>query len=344
LLASSPGNVFRVLNRLARLARSPWVRLLITLALLAAVATQVDWLKAWDRVQGGSWGWFAAAALLFATAQVFGGFRWHLFVLASGIPARWPESGRAYAIGLFFNNFLPTSIGGDAARAIVIGRSGTRLARAFTSVVLDRTTSFLCMLAVSWIMLATNPGPVPGSLIAGLAVATVVVTAAVALLLLIGLRSRGRLISWAPERVRRFGRDAREALRLSMVRRRLLVGATGLGLVFQVFAILSFWAVARAIGLHLPLSLMGVAACLVLLVALMPISIAGFGVREGGMVLVLGAAGVSATDATVISLTGVVAVMLATLPGGIAVLLPGPKPVAEEVPALPGYEEVPSGS
>jgi hypothetical protein len=63
---------------------------------------------------------------------------------------------------------------------------------------------------------------------------------------------------------------------------------------------------------------------------LMPISIAGFGVREGGMVLVLGAAGVSATDATVISLTGVVAVMLATLPGGLALVLPGPKPVVVE--------------
>jgi uncharacterized protein (TIRG00374 family) len=317
-------------NRLARLARSTWVRLLVTVGLLAVVATQVDWAQAWDRVQQGSWGWFAAAAGFFALAQVFGAFRWHFFVLAAGIPATWPETGRAYAIGLFFNNFLPTSIGGDAARALIIGRSGSRLARAFTSVVLDRTTSFLCLLAVSWIMLAADPGPVPHSLIASLALATVAVTAAVGLLLLIGLRSRGRLVSWLPEGFRRFARDARESLRLSMASPRLLAGATALGLVFQVFAILSFWAVARSIGLHLPLSLMGVAASLVLLISLMPISIAGFGVREGGMVLVLGAAGVSATDATVISLTGVVAVMLATLPGGIGLLLPGPRPLANE--------------
>lgn len=318
------------MTRLGRLARSPWVRLAVTVVLLAVVATQVDWAKAWDRVQGGSWGWFAAAAGFFALAQVFGAFRWHLFVLAAGIAARWPESGRAYAIGLFFNNFLPTSIGGDAARALVIGRSGPRLARAFTSVVLDRTTSFLCLLAVSWIMLATSPGSVPHSLIAGLAAATVGVTAAVGLLLLVGMRSRGRLVSWLPERVKLFAREAREGLRLSLASPRLLVGATLLGLVFQVFAILSFWAVARSVGLHLPLSLMGVAASLVIIISLMPISIAGFGVREGGMVLVLGAAGVSATDATVISLTGVVAVMLATLPGGIALVLPGPRPLAGE--------------
>jgi glycosyltransferase 2 family protein len=317
-------------ERLGRLARSTWARLVVTVGLLALVATQVDWSEAWDRVEEGSWGWFVAAAGFFALAQVFGAFRWHLFVVAAGIAARWPESGRAYAIGLFFNNFLPTSIGGDAARALVIGRSGARLARAFTSVVLDRTTSFLCLLAVSWIVLAADPGPVPYSLIASLALATVAVTAAVGLLLLVGMRSRGRLISWAPERVRSFGRDARGGLRLSLASPRLLAVATGLGLVFQVFAILSFWAVARSVGLDLSLSLMGVTASLVVLISLMPISIAGFGVREGGMVLVLGAAGVSATDATVISLTGVVAVMLATLPGGLALVLPGPKPVVVE--------------
>ena len=101
---------------------------------------------------------------------------------------------------------------------------------------------------------------------------------------------------------------------------------------------------ARAVGLDLPFSLMAVAMPLILLISLMPISIAGFGVREGGMIFVLGAAGVSATDATVISLTGVVAVMLATLPGGIAMLLPGPKPVPEKTKGPLGYEEARSRS
>jgi glycosyltransferase 2 family protein len=317
-------------DRLARLARSPWVRLFVTVALLAIIATQIDWAQAWDRVEQGSWSWFAAAAGFFAVGQIFGALRWHLLVVSTGIPARWPESGRAYAIGLFFNNFLPTAIGGDAARALVIGRSGPRLAKAFTSVVIDRTTSILCLIAVSWIVLLTHPGPVPGTLIAALGLATLAVVAALGLLLLIGLRSRGRLVSWLPESFRRFARDAREGLRLSISSPRLLAGATGLGLIFQFFAIASFWAVARAVGVDLPYSLMAVAMPLILLISLFPISIAGFGVREGGMVLVLGAAGVSATDATVISLTGVVAVMLATLPGGLALLLPGPRPLAGE--------------
>ena len=59
---------------------------------------------------------------------------------------------------------------------------------------------------------------------------------------------------------------------------------------------------------------------LILLITLVPISIAGFGVREGGTVLVLGAAGISATDATVLSLTGVTALVVASIPGGLAML------------------------
>ena len=205
LPASSPGNVSGV-DRLARLARSPWVRLLVTVALLAIIATQIDWAQAWNRIEQGSWGWFFAAAGFFAVGQIFGALRWHLLVVSTGIPARWPESGRAYAIGLFFNNFLPTAIGGDAARALVIGRSGPRLAKAFTSVVIDRTTSILCLIAVSWIVLLLHPGPVPGSLVAALGLVTLAVVAALGLLLLIGLRSRGRLVSWLPEGVRRFAR------------------------------------------------------------------------------------------------------------------------------------------
>jgi len=326
-------------KRLGRLARSLWVRLVVTVGLLALVATQVDWEKAWHRVQDGSWAWFAAAVGLYAFAQTLGAIRWHFLLHASGVFTRGRESGRAFAIGVFTNNFLPTAIGGDAARALVIGRSGPRLARAFTSVVVDRFTSVLCLLVVAWIFVVADPGPVPGTLLAGLGLATVAVVGAVALLFLIGLRSRGRLVAWVPESVKRFGREARGGLRLLVTSTRLLVAASVLGLVFQVLAMLSVWAVAQSIGLDLSLSLVAVAVPLVLVISLMPISIGGFGVREGGFVVVLGAVDVSTTDATVLSLTGVVAVLLATAPGGIAMLLPGPQPIPNEPAPPPGYEE-----
>jgi hypothetical protein len=70
--------------------------------------------------------------------------------------------------------------------------------------------------------------------------------------------------------------------------------------------------------LDLSYALLAVSVALVLPMTLLPISIAGFGVREGGFALVLGEAAVSAADATLVSLIGVVMLAVASLPGAVA--------------------------
>ncbi len=65
---------------------------------------------------------------------------------------------------------------------------------------------------------------------------------------------------------------------------------------------------------------------LVLIATLLPISIAGFGVREGTFVALLGEVGVSAGDATLLSLLSAAALALASLPGGLALVVGGARP------------------
>jgi hypothetical protein len=95
---------------------------------------------------------------------------------------------------------------------------------------------------------------------------------------------------------------------------------TALGFVYQGLLVASAWAGARAIELELSYPLVAVSAALVLLLTVLPISIAGFGVREGGYVAVLGAAGVGAATATLFSLITVVLLALASLPGAFFLL------------------------
>jgi hypothetical protein len=86
--------------------------------------------------------------------------------------------------------------------------------------------------------------------------------------------------------------------------------------------VLASWILARAIDLDLSFSLLAVVSPLVIVATLIPISIAGFGVREGGYVALLATAGVSAPDATLLSLLSVATLAIATLPGAVALLLP----------------------
>jgi hypothetical protein len=75
-----------------------------------------------------------------------------------------------------------------------------------------------------------------------------------------------------------------------------------------------------------------VALALVTVATLVPISIGGFGVREGTYVLLLGGASIGATDATLISVLSVAALFIASLPGAFMLARGGLAPALREVP------------
>jgi uncharacterized protein (TIRG00374 family) len=318
---------------LRRAAGALWVRVSVTVALLAVVATRVDWSAAGHRLSAGRWTWFAVGVALLLTAQVIGAVRWLLLLRAAGLHSRWLHVLRAYAIASFSNNFLPTSFGGDAVRAVIIARRGPELVRALTSVAVDRLTGLWCLVALAWIAIPADLAAVPRTLVVALLAVTIASTLAAALIYALAIRPGRRGALPSSMRLRKWAQESQHALRLYARNPFALGITTGLGLVFQALAVTGVWSLARAISLDLPFSLLAVAAPLILLVTLAPISIAGFGVREGGTIVVLGAAGVTPTDATLLSLIGVAALAVASLPGAAAMILPRPDDVDAPRPA-----------
>jgi uncharacterized membrane protein YbhN (UPF0104 family) len=312
-------------ERLHRAAGSFWLRAAVTLALLGVVALQVDWRVAAHRLGTGEWGWFAAAVGLLVAALGVGAMRWHVLLHGAGIGSALPRTLRAYSIGIFSNNFLPTSFGGDAARAWIVGRSGPRLVRALTSVAVDRMSGLACLVLVGWVALAFDPGDVPRSLTFGLLAATAAGTIAAGVLVLAFRGGRG-LARRLPRRVRAWGRESHDTLAAYARDRRLVWTTLALGVAFQALTVTAVWFLARSIELDLAFGLVAVTVPLVLVVTLVPISIAGFGLREGGFVVLLAKAGVGATDATLLSLLSVAALAVSSLPGALALLLPWTRP------------------
>jgi uncharacterized protein (TIRG00374 family) len=303
----------------------------------------VDWSAAADRLAEGSWGWFVAAVLVLFVSQLIAAVRWRLLLSGADLERPLPLVIRAYLVGVFANNFLPTSVGGDFTRAWLLARSGSPLVRALLSVFVDRFMAFWCLVAVAWIALAADPGAVPGSLALALLTATVVGVLASGVLLWLSMRGGRALARRLPERVLGWARETRQTLRLYGTQPRMLAAVVLLGLVFQGLAMLAVWMVARAIDLEIPFSLLAVVAPLVLLVTLIPISIAGFGVREGGMVLLLGAADYGATDATLLSLVGTAALVISSLPGAVAMLVGHIRPPREQPDIAPDEGDPGSG-
>jgi uncharacterized membrane protein YbhN (UPF0104 family) len=300
--------------------------------MIGIVLSQLDLRVALTRVEEGDWKWFALAGIVLFAALVVGAVRWHLFLEAAGLARSLAQTTRVYAIGAFANSFLPSGFGGDALRAWLAGSPGTRGLAAVT-VVVDRATMLAAALVFAWLALAGNPDAVPGTLIQTLAALTVAVVAA-GLVITVVFRASVRSSSWLPARlapwIAKSARPARACFRGSAAWTTAV-----LGLCYEALAVLSVWLVARSVDLDLPFSLLAVVVPIVLVVTAVPISLGGLGVREGSYVVLLHQAGVSTTDAALLSLSSTVLFALVTLPGAFALLTinsPGPTPTTPRSP------------
>jgi uncharacterized protein (TIRG00374 family) len=310
-----------------RATGSFWIRLAISLGLLAAVLTQIDVPGAVERLADGRWWLFIAATGCLLTAFVVGALRWHLFLGAAQVEGPWRGTLEAYFAGVFTSNVLPTSFGGDVVRAWIAGGPGRR-SRAGATVVVDRVTVLACALALAWLAVLSGP---PASLIAALAAATGVfafVIAAPVLATFAGKRFRHRL----PSGVTAVGREAALAGRAALSGRRLLVATTVLGLVYEALTIVELWLAAKSVDVDLSLAIAAITLPPMLLLSALPISIGGLGVREVSYVALLAPVGIDATEATLVSLLAGLAFALASLPGAF-VLLRRSRPRARDLEA-----------
>ncbi|HEX2129712.1 MAG TPA: lysylphosphatidylglycerol synthase transmembrane domain-containing protein [Solirubrobacterales bacterium] len=306
-------------RRLWRAITSVPGRIAVTAALLALLAVSIDWSAVGDALSEAAWGWFVLAVALIGVSFVVASERWRMLLTVARVPSGPLATLRAYLAGAFANNLLPTGFGGDALRAWLVAGSNLPLARSLTSVVVDRATALGCGVALAWVGVAIDPDALDSDqLIPLLAVSAAGVAALAATA---SALRRGGLARRLPERLRPWLGQVAETLRAYLADRRLLALVVALGLAFQAVTVLATWALAETLGLDLSLALLAVVIPLVLIATALPISIGGFGVREGSYVALLAAAGVSTGDATLLSLLSAAAMALASLPGGLVVLL-----------------------
>jgi uncharacterized membrane protein YbhN (UPF0104 family) len=294
-------------------------RVVISVGLLALVAQSIDWGVVSERLSGASWGWFALAAAMVAAAFAIATLRWHSLLHGAELHPPLRKTIRAYWIGVFTNNVLPTGFGGDAVRAWLVAPRSAPLARALTSVAVDRLTAFGCLLPIAWLGVLLGGGDIPGSLIGLLAFTTGGCAVGLAAAIVV-LRRRG-LSRFLPQLLRPWAAEVARVLRGYGRDRERMLEVIALGFGFQLLIVGSTWLLSESLALSIDIEVIAVVLPLVLVATLMPISIAGFGVREGAFVALLAETGVASADALLLSLATVAAVAIASLPGGVLMVM-----------------------
>lgn len=282
-------------------------RLAISAVMLGVLLARVPSFEPADLVPEwtlGTAAWLVAAALLTLAGIVLSAVRWQRVLDVLDIRERLPRLVSHNLAGQFVSNVLPTTIGGDVLRVSRLSRDTGETPGTFASVVLERLTGWLVLPVITVVGFLVNPGLRHLGTATKVALALAVST----LVLLVGVlaaaassRVGGRFAARADWR--RFA----GAIHLGVVKMRSNPGAAvnvlAAGFAYQLTLVLAAVAAAQALGLRAA----GLTALLaffpaVLIAQVLPISMAGLGVREGAFVLFLGPLGVAKEEAIALGL------------------------------------------
>ncbi len=303
------------------------LKLLVSVALLWILfsVTGVDVRVLWADIRNASPSWIVAALVILSVNTLASTWRWHLLLEAQGIPIARTRLLGSFLVAMFFNNFLPSNIGGDVVRIRDTAGPARSKTLATMIVAVDRVLGLMGLVLVAAVgatMAAGGSGhpaaPIwPLWLWGGLIFSAMVMAPAV-----LAPAGFGRLLrplafihpEWVEQRI--------ETLTSALGRFRNRPGAlaeTFAGAVFvQALMVIYYLAIVYALDIPIGLWDLAVIVPISFVVQMVPISVNGFGIREATFSLYFRRLGLPIQSAVLLPLVATGLTMLFSL-GGAAV-------------------------
>lgn len=298
---------------LRKVIGSSWLRLAVTVAILAYLGSTLDMRAAAAAVLRVNPGYLALVLLLVALDRAVMILRWVLLLRSSQVDIRLGEAARIFLVSSFVGSFLPAGVGGDVARAYGLTRATRASSEALASVAIDRVLGIVALLAMG----------VVGLVATATAITDWRITAGIALLLLASLA-----ILWADALVRavlppalRTGRlgthlvNLGDALSRYRTRPATLAHVFAWSIAVQVLRIVQAYLLGIGIGLAVPFRYYLVFMPVGLLMLLLPISVSGFGAPQAMIVWLMRPLGVADEQSFALSTLIVLTGLAGNLPG-----------------------------
>jgi len=297
------------------------LKIAVSVVLLAVLFSRIDVGRLWTSVRQASFWWLAVALVLLFINSVAATWRWRVLLTAQHIDVPDLRLFGSFLVAQFFNNFLPSNVGGDVIRISDTAKPAGTKTLATTIVLVDRGLGLLGLVLVAALGATaagtTHPAALPiwpvwlwtGLLLAAAA-------SAPALLAPDGV---GRLLQpltvfhpeWVGERI--------NTVTSVLARFRERPGALAecfAGALFVQGSIVVFYFIVSS-ALHLNVSMWDLAVIVPLsfVVQLLPVSVNGFGVREATFTFYFARIGQPIESALLVSLVSQGLVMLFSLLG-----------------------------
>ncbi|MCB0209845.1 MAG: flippase-like domain-containing protein [Anaerolineae bacterium] len=294
------------------------LKIVISVALIVWILWDTNLTEIFASITSANLFLVALAGTLHMVGFTISAYRWRLLLRTQGTDAKIPYLIRSYVVSMFFNNFLPSTIGGDTIRAYDSYRLGKSKTAAVAVIFVDRFLGLLALMlfAVVSVFFADQ-------LIQNVPLLTLWVVLGVA-----GMLTVVWLIFMPSRRVADFIANIHfpffkklkhlvDAFLAFQGRKDALLGALALSMLLQANVVFHYYLIAKALGLPIPLHSFFLIIPLVTVLMMLPISVNAIGIRENAFVFFFAAYGVLKPEAVAFAWIAYGLVLIQGILGGI---------------------------
>lgn len=314
------------------------LKIAVSAGLLALLFSRVDVGRLWAVARQASTTWLAGALCLYAMMVLASAWRWGLLLTAQDVKLPFRTLASSFLVATFFNNFLPSNIGGDVVRVADTAPAAGSKTLATTVVLIDRGIGLLGLVLIAAVGATTTSrladgGPVPPLMLwVGFSAAMVLLAPA-----LLKPHAFARLLhplrllhpQWVDERL------ARLTAALSRFGKApgALAACFGGAILVQGVLVAFYLAVAHSMRIPIGFAELAVIVPISFIVQMLPVSMNGFGLREATFGFYFTRLGLPLESALLVSFVGAALIMLFSLSGAVAYVSRGRRSV--ELDATP---------
>jgi glycosyltransferase 2 family protein len=308
------------------------LKIFVSLGILVYLFTRVVHIgDLWANLKEAKLSYFLAAVVVYFAVQTLSAYRWYLLLKPVNITTSFPRILALFYLGMYFNFFLPSSIGGDFFKVYYLNKETGRLSASTASVFVDRDIGMGGLLLIAFVAAAWGGISVPpnnGVLLAPIfaLIGLAFVAANLALFYRPTYKLLHRLLSLfkmrkADEKVE----SLFESVNSYRGKWRLAAVALLISLGVQVGCAIVNMLAAGAIGLHTKHGWIDYLVFIpaIGLIGMIPLSVNGAGWREASYILFFQSVGAEAHEAATLSLLWLGVMVVTSLPGGIIYIAQG---------------------
>jgi uncharacterized protein (TIRG00374 family) len=286
------------------------VKILITLAILFVIARNIDLAAVLNVVRGMQTKYLLLALLMQLLSAAIASYRWYLIMQRLNFKQGPMFFLQSYLKGSFFNQALPGGIGGDAYRVLECSKLQNSRKPAFYGVLLDRILGLIGILLLNLIANIAYPDLLPAPIFHLLnVIALGGITAVIVFAML------GKIDRFATYKFTRHLHEISADLRRVYHDPKAIALHSVISVLIHFVSMLAVYFLGIGVGLNYGLLTFLVLVPPVMLLTIAPISLAGWGVREGGMIGLFMLVGADKTLVLSMSVLYGLILIAASLPG-----------------------------